>query len=148
MTPVIQFGSVGGLPGSAPSRAPSVQGPGERPCRRRPLTSEDWSVIAVRLRCGCPYAQIGAMIGRDGPVICRELAGNRARRLLWGRWRTRPRTNAALGLRRRPRGEGFAPRPLGRRCRHEAMIREMSQMREHLRQSLTWKRAPNWVAPT
>ena len=77
MTPVIQFGAVGGLPGSAPPRVPGVEGPGERLRQRRPLTGEDRSVIAVGLRCGCSYAQIGAMIGRDKSVICREFARNR-----------------------------------------------------------------------
>ena len=34
-------------------------------------------MIAVGLMCGCSYAQIGSMIGRDKSVICRELARNR-----------------------------------------------------------------------
>ena len=34
-------------------------------------------MIAVGLMCGCSYAQIGAMIGRNKSVICREVARNR-----------------------------------------------------------------------
>jgi IS30 family transposase len=41
------------------------------------LTSEDRSAIAVGLRCGCSYAQIGVLIGRDKSVVCREVARNR-----------------------------------------------------------------------
>lgn len=83
VSPVIQFGAVGGLPGSAPPVVPGVlgpddpDGPEEPPRRRRPLTSEDRSVIAVGLRCGCSFAQIGAMVGRDKSVIWREVARNR-----------------------------------------------------------------------
>lgn len=77
MSPVIQFGAVGGLPGSAPSGVPGACGPDERPRQRRPLTSEDRSAIAVGLMCQCSYAQIASMIGRDKSVICREVARNR-----------------------------------------------------------------------
>jgi IS30 family transposase len=77
MTPVIQLGATGGLPGTAAPGVPGVQGPGESPRQRRPLTSEDRTAIAVGLMCRCSYAQIGAMIGRDRSVVCREVARNR-----------------------------------------------------------------------
>jgi transposase, IS30 family len=77
VNPVIQIGAAGGLPGTAPTRVPGVFGPGESPRQRRALTSEDRSAIAVGLMCGCSYARIGAMIGRDKSVICREIARNR-----------------------------------------------------------------------
>jgi IS30 family transposase len=77
VTPVIQFGAVGGLPGSVPPGVPGVVLPDEPPRQRRPLTSEDRSAIAVGLMCQCSYAQIGVMIGRDKSVICREVARNR-----------------------------------------------------------------------
>jgi IS30 family transposase len=77
VTPVIQFGRTGGLPGSAPARVPGGLGPDDRPRRRRPLTSEDRSAIAVALMCGCSYAQIGRLVGRDKSVVCREVARNR-----------------------------------------------------------------------
>jgi len=75
--PVIQFGAIGGLPGSAPQVVPGAHGPDDAPRQRRPLTSEDRSAIAVALMCGCSYAQVGSMIGRDKSVICREVARNR-----------------------------------------------------------------------
>src|SRR3954471_14306581 len=60
VTPVIQYGAIGGLPGSTPPGMPGADGPGKQvPRRRRPLTSEDRSAIAVALRCGCTYAQVG-----------------------------------------------------------------------------------------
>jgi IS30 family transposase len=74
---VIQFGAVGGLRGSAPAGVPGASGPADPPRQRRPLTSEDRAAIAVGLMCECSYAQIGAMIGRDKSVICREVARNR-----------------------------------------------------------------------
>jgi IS30 family transposase len=77
VTPVIQFGAIGGLPGTAAPGVPGVQGPGEAPRQRRPLTSEDRAAIAVALMCRCSYGQIGAMIGRDKSVVCREVARNR-----------------------------------------------------------------------
>ena len=73
VSPVIQLGAVGGLPGTAPAGVPGVpgvHGPGELERRRRALTSEDRAVIAAGLRCRLSYAQIGAMIGRDKSVIC------------------------------------------------------------------------------
>ncbi|NEN80700.1 IS30 family transposase [Nocardioides zeae] len=93
VTPVIQLGAVGGLPGTAPPRVPGAYGPvgpvrplgpasggergqgGER--QRRSLSSEDRSAIAVGLMCGCTYAQIGRLIGRDKSVVWREVARNR-----------------------------------------------------------------------
>ena len=75
VTPAIQLGAIGGLPGTAPPGAPGVQGHGEQ--QRRPLTSEDRTAIAIGLMCQCSYAQIGSMIGRDKSVICREVARNR-----------------------------------------------------------------------
>ncbi len=75
--PVIQLGATGGLPGSVPPGVPGSQGPHEQHRQRRSLSSEDRSAIAVALMCGCSYAQIGAMIGRDKSVIWREVARNR-----------------------------------------------------------------------
>ena len=77
VSPVIQLGAVGGLPGTAPAGVPGAQGRDDGSRRRRPLTSEDRSAIAVGLMCNCSHAQIGAMIGRDKSVICREVARNR-----------------------------------------------------------------------
>jgi IS30 family transposase len=77
VTPVIQYGAIGGLPGSAPQAVPGAWGPDDPPRARRPLTSEDRSAIAVGLMCGCSYAQIARMIGRNKSVICREVARNR-----------------------------------------------------------------------
>jgi IS30 family transposase len=84
VTPVIQLGATGGLPGTAAPAVPGVPGPDDPPRdapsrRRRPLTGEDRSAIAVGLMCKCSYAQIGAMIGRDKSVICREVTRNRGR---------------------------------------------------------------------
>jgi IS30 family transposase len=77
VTPVIQYGAVGGLPGTAASGVPGAYDPDDPPRQRRPLTSEDRAAIAVALRCGCTLAQIGSMIGRNKSVICREVARNR-----------------------------------------------------------------------
>ena len=76
VTPVIQCGAIGGLPGTAAPGVPGVQGPHEAPRQRRALTSEDRAAIAIGLQCGRSYAQIGAMIGRDKSVVCREVARN------------------------------------------------------------------------
>ncbi len=77
---VMQKGRSGGLLGSAPAVV-SVYGPDERPGesepQRRPLTGEDRAAIAVGLRCGCTYAEIGAMIGRHKAVVWREVDRNR-----------------------------------------------------------------------
>ncbi|KQZ66059.1 IS30 family transposase [Nocardioides sp. Root151] len=101
VTPVISIGSVGGLPGSAPPRVPGVHGPGERPRRRRALTSEDRAVIAVGLLCECSCAQIGAMIGRDKSVISREVDRNRGPD---GSYWAPVAHRAAHERRRRPKG--------------------------------------------
>lgn len=77
VTPVIQFGAVGGLPGSAPAGVPGAGGPDDLDRQRRPLTSEDRSAIAIGLMCKCSYAQIGRLIGRDRSVVWREVARNR-----------------------------------------------------------------------
>lgn len=77
MEPAIQIGKYGGLPGTAPSRVPGEHRPEEPPRQRRPLTSEDRSVIAVGLRMELSYAQISELIGRDKSVVCREVARNR-----------------------------------------------------------------------
>ncbi|WP_053208323.1 IS30 family transposase [Jiangella muralis] len=75
----IQRGRHGGLPGSGPAAVPGVSGEQERlPARqRRALTSQDRAVIAVLLGQELSYAQIGAAIGRDKSVICREVNRNR-----------------------------------------------------------------------
>jgi transposase, IS30 family len=66
------MGTRGGLAGEAPARCP---GEGKR---RRPLTSEDRAVIAAGLARTLSYAEIGALIGRNKSVVCREVARNRA----------------------------------------------------------------------
>lgn len=71
-------GRHGGLPGTAPAGVPGTFGPDDPPRQRRVLTSEDRAVIAAGLRAGWSYARIGAEIGRDKSVICRELARNRS----------------------------------------------------------------------
>jgi len=74
MEPQIQTGAGGGLPGASPRRLPGD--PGRVPRRRRPLTSEDRSVISIGLRMGLSYGRIGGLIGRDKSVVCREVARN------------------------------------------------------------------------
>jgi IS30 family transposase len=69
----IGVGRHGGLVGSAPRPCP---GQGRS---RRALTSEDRAVIAVGLRERLSYARIGALIGRDKSVVCREVARHRGR---------------------------------------------------------------------
>jgi IS30 family transposase len=75
--PRIQQGRFGGLPGSAPTREIGGRAGDRGGCRRRALTSEDRAVIAAGLARELSYAQIGALIGRDKSVICREVARNR-----------------------------------------------------------------------
>ena len=100
VTPVIQFGATGGLPGTAPPMVPGVTRPDEPARARRALTSEDRSAIAVGLMCGCSYAQIGRMIGRDKSVVFREVTRNRGRDgSYWGAVAHR----AAHERRRRPK---------------------------------------------
>lgn len=76
VTSVIQFGAVGGLPGSAPPAVPGAQELEEPARKRRPLTSEDRAVIAAGLRREMSYAAIGELIGRDRSVVSREVARN------------------------------------------------------------------------
>jgi transposase, IS30 family len=82
MTPAIQSGRRGGLPGSVAAAVPGAAGwcaCGTKPDRgRRPLTSEDRAVIAVGLRMGCSLAQIGRMTGRNRSVIKCEVDRNRS----------------------------------------------------------------------
>lgn len=68
----------GGLRGTAPLPRVGDQGPDEPRRQRRPLTSEDRSVIAAGLRADWSYARIGQEIGRDKSVISREVARNRS----------------------------------------------------------------------
>jgi IS30 family transposase len=74
VSPRIQIGQCGGLPGRGPARDPAEQAP-----RRRPLTAEDRSATAVGLRCRMSYGAIAEMIGRDRSVVSREVARNRGR---------------------------------------------------------------------
>jgi transposase, IS30 family len=68
-------GRHGGLGGSAPLRV--VGDPGRPGRQRRPLAGEDRAVIAAGVRAGWSYARIGAAIGRDKSVVCREVTRNR-----------------------------------------------------------------------
>jgi len=112
MIPVIQLGRDGGLPGSAPARVPEEPRPPARPRVRRALSSEDRSAIAVALRCGCSYAQVGRLIGRDKSVVWREVARNRGPDgSYWGPVAHR----AAHERRRRPKARKLARNP--RLCR-------------------------------
>lgn len=77
MEPAIQIGQCGGLSGAAPARVPGERGPHGPPGQRRPLTSEDRSVIAAGLCMELSYAQIGELVGRNKSVVCREVARNR-----------------------------------------------------------------------
>lgn len=66
----IAMGPVGGLAGSAPA---SSVGAGTL---RRALSSEDRAVIAAGLTAGWSYGRIGAAIGRNRSVVCREVRRN------------------------------------------------------------------------
>jgi IS30 family transposase len=112
VTPAIQYGAIGGLPGTAPPGVPGAQGPDDSLRQRRPLTSEDRSAIAVGLMCKCSYAQIGAMIDRDKSVICREVARNRGPD---GSYWAPVAHRAAHERRRRPKEHKLAQNP--RLCR-------------------------------
>ena len=79
MEPGIQLGGRGGLAGRPPAAVPGPPRPAERPHQRRPLSSEDRAVIAAGLRQRLSFAQIGALVGRDKSVVCREAARNRGR---------------------------------------------------------------------
>ncbi|MBS2937066.1 IS30 family transposase [Nocardioides sp. J2M5] len=108
MSPVIQLGRDGGLPGSAPARVPDEPRRDGRPRQRRALTSEDRSAIAVALRCGCTYQQVGDLIGRDKSVIWREVNRNRGPDgSYWGPVAHR----AAHERRRRPKRRKLARNP-------------------------------------
>ncbi|WP_179652406.1 IS30 family transposase [Nocardioides aromaticivorans] len=65
----------GGLADTAPTR--TIGDPRLADRRRRSLSSEDRSVIAVGLRMELSYGQIGALIGRNKSVVSREVARNR-----------------------------------------------------------------------
>jgi IS30 family transposase len=67
----IQLGALGGLAGDPPLSRPG------RGQVRRALTSEDRAVIAAGLQRDLSYAEIGALIGRDKSVVCRDVARNR-----------------------------------------------------------------------
>jgi transposase, IS30 family len=70
----IVSGARGGLPGRPPVRCPG----NDRLDRvRRPLTSDDRSVIAAGLRRRLTYEVIGELIGRHKSVISREVARNK-----------------------------------------------------------------------
>ena len=95
----MQRGRSGGLAGSAPGAVPGAgEADGER--FRRPLSSEDRAVIAVGVREGWSLARIGAAIGRDKSVVCREIARNRSQD---GRYWGAVAHRAAHERRRRPK---------------------------------------------
>ncbi|WP_185995629.1 IS30 family transposase [Nocardioides campestrisoli] len=77
VSPVIQYGTVGGLPGTAPARTPGGRGADELPRPRRPLSGEDRAVIAAGLQASWSYGRIGRAIGRDKSVVSREVTRNR-----------------------------------------------------------------------
>jgi IS30 family transposase len=88
VTPVIQYGAVGGLPGSAAASVPGADGPGaDGPGagvrQRRPLTAFDRSMIAACVQLAealgvkVNYAFVGRLIGRDRSVVWREVSRNR-----------------------------------------------------------------------
>ena len=68
------LGRGGGLPGAPPARCPGAELPARQ---RRPLTSEDRAVIAAGVDADWSYARIGAAIGRDKSVVCREVKRNK-----------------------------------------------------------------------
>ncbi len=77
VTPTIQLGKLGGLPGTVPQTVPGAQGPDDPGRQRRALSSWDRSVIAVGVLCGASYGAIGAMIARNKSVVWREVKRNR-----------------------------------------------------------------------
>jgi len=102
----IKFGARGGLAGSVPEPCPG------RGRLRRALTSEDRAVIAAGLQQQLSYAQIGALIGRDKSVVCREVTRHRGRD---GSYSGAVAHRAAHENRRRPRQTKLATNP--RLCR-------------------------------
>ncbi|PXY21459.1 IS30 family transposase [Prauserella muralis] len=96
---VMEVGRRGGLAGSPP---PVVSGGADAGGgrRRRLLTGEDRCQIAVGLRCGLSYAEIGAMLGRDRSVVWREVQRNRGRD---GSYVAPVAHRAAFERRRRPK---------------------------------------------
>jgi len=134
VSPVIQFGKKGGLPGSAPARVPGPARPEAVRCRRA-LTGEDRAVIAAGLRAGWSYERIGQAIDRDKSVICREVGRNRGPDgSYWGpvahraahEQRRRPKEFRLLanpGLCRRIEGwmdQGWSPRLIARVLKEES----------------------------
>jgi hypothetical protein len=96
----LRAGCRGGLTGSAAPREPGAMGPDDLPRQRRPLSSDDRAVIAVGLQQRLSYRQIGALIGRNKSVVCREVARNRGPD---GRYRGPVAHRAAHERRRRPK---------------------------------------------
>lgn len=70
----VQVGRVGGIAGRGQRVEETHQ---VVAVRGRFLSSEERAVIAAGVGRGCSYAQIGAQIGRDKSVVCREVARNR-----------------------------------------------------------------------
>jgi transposase, IS30 family len=93
----LAMGARGGLPGTAPLRRPGEGAAGQR---RRPLSSEDRSVIAALLDRRVSLREIGRAIGRDVSVISREVARNRGRD---GSYHAAVAHRAAHERRRRPK---------------------------------------------
>jgi transposase, IS30 family len=72
----IAHGRLGGVSAPLPAADPAEGSPVTSNRRRRPLTSEDRAVIAALVAEGLSYRQIGARIGRDASVVCREINRN------------------------------------------------------------------------
>jgi transposase, IS30 family len=135
MGSVIRLGTGGGLQGTAPPREPGTTGLDDPPKQRRQLTSEDRAVIAAGLRARWSYDRIGAELGRDKSVVCREVARNRGPD---GSYRGPVAHRAAHERRRRPRefrlvaepglcrrietwmDEGWSPKLIARVLREES----------------------------
>jgi transposase, IS30 family len=135
MGSVIRLGTGGGLQGTAPPREPGTTGLDDPPKQRRQLTSEDRAVIAAGLRACWSYDRIGAELGRDKSVVCREVARNRGPD---GSYRGPVAHRAAHERRRRPRefrlvaepglcrrietwmDEGWSPKLIARVLREES----------------------------
>jgi transposase, IS30 family len=98
----IEVGPRGGLAGTAPASCP---GSGRV---RRALTSEDRAVIAVGVQQRLSHVRIGALIGRDKSVVCREIARHRGRD---GSYSGAVAHRAAHETRRRPKQPKLAANP-------------------------------------